>query len=102
MEGTLEQLLAGALRALNEAGCSLIGGHTCEGAEVALGFSVNGVIRGGAVSLMGKGGAMTGDALVLTKPVSIRGSGLLSLLPVVLIWPQTTDCSRVDLVEIAV
>ena len=70
VEGTLEQLLAGALKALKEAGCSLIGGHTCEGAELALGLSVNGVVRGGTGSLLNKGGGKAGDALVLTKAVS--------------------------------
>ncbi|CAN0277846.1 unnamed protein product, partial [Ectocarpus sp. 4 AP-2014] len=69
VEGTLEQLLAGALKTLKEAGCSLVGGHTCEGAELALGLSVNGVARGGAGSLLTKGGAAPGDALVLTKAV---------------------------------
>lgn len=71
MEGTLEQLLAGALKTLKEAGCALVGGHTCEGAEVALGLSVNGVARGGAGSLLGKGGSAPGDALVLTKAVRV-------------------------------
>ncbi|CAM9622724.1 unnamed protein product, partial [Ectocarpus fasciculatus] len=69
VEGTLEQLLAGALKTLREAGCLLVGGHTCEGAELALGLSVNGVARGGAGSLLAKGGAAPGDALVLTKAV---------------------------------
>ncbi|CAM9861525.1 unnamed protein product, partial [Hapterophycus canaliculatus] len=69
VEGTLEQLLAGALKTLKEAGCALVGGHTCEGADLALGLSVNGVARGGASSLLGKGGAAVGDALVLTKAV---------------------------------
>lgn len=71
MEGTLEQLLAGALRTLREAECLLVGGHTCEGAEIALGLSVNGVARGGIRSLLGKGGAEAGDALVLTKAVGL-------------------------------
>ena len=62
--------MAGALRTLKEAGCSLIGGHTCEGAELALGLSVNGVALGGAASLLNKGGAAVGEALVLTKAVS--------------------------------
>ena len=37
VEGTLHQMLAGALRTLRAAGCALIGGHTCEGAELSLG-----------------------------------------------------------------
>lgn len=71
VEGTLEQLLAGALKTLKAAGCSLVGGHTCEGAELALGFSVNGVASGGVESLLRKGGASAGDALVLTKAVRL-------------------------------
>ena len=48
----------------------MIGGHTCEGAELAIGLSVNGVALGGAASLLNKGGAAVGEALVLTKAVS--------------------------------
>ncbi len=32
--------MAGALSVLSAAGCDLVGGHTCEGANLALGFSV--------------------------------------------------------------
>lgn len=76
VEGTLEQLLAGALKTLKEARCQLVGGHTCEGAEVALGLSVNGVVRGGYGTLLGKGGAVAGDALVLTKAVCVGSCGV--------------------------
>ena len=37
MEGDLYQMMAGASTALREAGCALVGGHSCEGAELALG-----------------------------------------------------------------
>ena len=37
MEEELFQMLAGALPVLNEAGCALVGGHTCEGQEASLG-----------------------------------------------------------------
>lgn len=37
MEEDLLQLMAGALRVLRPAGCALVGGHSSEGAELALG-----------------------------------------------------------------
>ena len=37
IEGTLYQMMAGALKILTAAGCVLVGGHTCEGDEAALG-----------------------------------------------------------------
>ena len=36
-EGDLNHMMAGAMEALSEAGCLLVGGHTSEGAELALG-----------------------------------------------------------------
>ena len=35
MEETLFQMMAGACEVLAESGCSLVGGHTCEGSEQA-------------------------------------------------------------------
>ena len=37
VEETLYQMLAGALGTLQAAGCTLVGGHSCEGAELSLG-----------------------------------------------------------------
>lgn len=37
MEEELFQMLAGAFPVLQEAGCALVGGHTCEGQEASLG-----------------------------------------------------------------
>ncbi len=39
-EEDLFQVMAGALSVLSAAGCALVGGHTCEGADLALGVSV--------------------------------------------------------------
>ena len=39
-EADLHQMMAGAVHALSEAGCSLVGGHTCEGAEMSLGVHI--------------------------------------------------------------
>ena len=71
-EDTLSQMMAGAMEVLDDAGAALVGGHTSEGAELSLGFSVNGLIDQDRV--MRKGGLMPGDVLLLTKPV---GTGTL-------------------------
>jgi selenide,water dikinase len=44
VEDTLFQMMAGAVSVLNDAGCALVGGHTGEGSELALGFAINGLI----------------------------------------------------------
>jgi selenide, water dikinase len=64
--------MAGANEMLRAAGCALVGGHTSEGAELALGFSVNGLVA--RERFLRKGGLMPGDALILTKPL---GTGTL-------------------------
>lgn len=73
-EELLVQMLGGALQTLGEADCALVGGHTAEGRELALGFSVNGWVDESLKALMTKGGLQPGDLLVLTKPV---GTGVL-------------------------
>ena len=72
VEDTLAQLLAGAVEVLNEAGAALVGGHTAEGAELALGLSLTGLADADAV--LRKGGLRPGDRLVLTKGI---GTGTL-------------------------
>ena len=37
VEADLHHIMAGAVEALSEADCRLVGGHTCEGNEMALG-----------------------------------------------------------------
>jgi selenide,water dikinase len=44
VEETLFQMMSGAVEVLNEAGCALVGGHSGEGSELALGFAINGLI----------------------------------------------------------
>ena len=72
MEEDLFQMLSGARRVLDAAGCALIGGHSGEGPEAALGFSVNGLVD--PARALRKGGLRPGDKLVLTKPL---GTGVI-------------------------
>lgn len=72
MEEDLFQMLAGARRVLDAAGAALIGGHSGEGPEAALGFSVNGLVE--PAHALRKGGLKPGDRLVLTKKL---GTGVI-------------------------
>ena len=63
----LRQMLAGALNVFSAEGAALVGGHTSEGAELSLGFSVTGLIDRDAALL--KRGMRAGDVLILTKAV---------------------------------
>ena len=74
VEDTLLQMMSGAVEVLNEAGCALVGGHTGEGRELALGFAVNGLIDETLDGVMRKGGMRAGEVLILTKPI---GTGTL-------------------------
>jgi selenide,water dikinase len=74
IEDMLTQMMGGAMQVLNAAGCALVGGHTGEGAELALGFAINGLIDAQMHGLLRKGGLQPGDVLLLTKPI---GTGTL-------------------------
>jgi len=71
-EETLFQLMAGARACFDREGVLLAGGHSAEGAEIALGFAVSGEIAPDRV--LRKGGLRAGDAFVLSKPL---GTGIL-------------------------
>jgi len=72
-QACLAQMMTGAVEVLNAAGCTLVGGHTGEGQELALGFAINGLIdvdaQGQPRALLRKAGLQAGDVLVLTKPL---------------------------------
>ena len=72
MHDDLVQLLCGAGEVLSATDVALVGGHTGEGAELAIGFAINGYVTPEA--LVRKRGAAPGDALVLTRAL---GSGVL-------------------------
>ena len=74
VEDVLFQMMTGALEVLNEANCALVGGHTGEGKELALGFAVNGLIDDDPAKILRKNGMQPGDVLILTKPI---GTGTL-------------------------
>ncbi len=72
VEQDLFHMLRGGLDVLEPAGAVLVGGHSAEGAELALGFAVTG--RAPSGTLLRKGGLRTGDRLILTKPL---GTGII-------------------------
>ena len=72
MEEDLTQLMAGALAVLDRDGVALVGGHTSEGAELAMGLSVTGTAP--PERLVRKSGMRPGDRIVLTRPI---GTGVI-------------------------
>ena len=72
VEDTLRQMMTGATEVLRKAGAALVGGHTGEGAELALGFAVSGLID--RERILRKGGMRPGDRLIVTKAL---GTGTL-------------------------
>src|ERR1700747_615279 len=72
VEHDLYHMLRGGLDVLEAAGAVLVGGHSAEGAELALGCAVPGRPRPGR--LLRKSGLRPGDRLILTKPL---GTGVI-------------------------
>ncbi len=72
LEETLYQLLSGIIKVLNKSQISLIGGHTIESSELALGLSCNGFIS--SDSSLKKSGMSSENKLILTKGI---GTGTL-------------------------
>jgi len=71
-ERDLLQLMSGALKVLNQNNCELTGGHTSEGAELSIGFSVNGLAA--ETELLKKSSVEVDQVLILTQPL---GTGTL-------------------------
>ena len=69
----LEQILQGGLSKMQEAGCSVIGGHSIDDEEIKFGYAVTGVVDPKRV--LANRGARVGDRLVLTKQL---GTGIIS------------------------
>lgn len=67
---TLTEITAGAAEVFGPAGADVVGGHTSQGAELTIGFTVTGT----SARALTKGGARPGDGVILTKPL---GSGTI-------------------------
>jgi selenide,water dikinase len=69
----LEEIIRGGLSKMNEAKCSVIGGHSIRNEDMLFGYAVTGVINPHRV--WRNVGARTGDILVFTKPL---GTGVIT------------------------
>ncbi len=69
----LERILQGGLSKMQEAGCSVIGGHSIGDDEIKFGYAVTGLIDPARV--WANAGAREGDRLILTKRL---GTGVIS------------------------
>ncbi len=69
----LEQILAGVLSKMMEAGCAVIGGHSVRDPEIKFGYAVTGTIHPDRV--WKNATAHEGDRLILTKAL---GTGVIS------------------------
>ncbi|MBA7474394.1 Selenide, water dikinase [subsurface metagenome] len=69
----LTQVLSGALAKLNEAGVTLVGGHSVKNNELKYGLCVTGIVH--PQKVVTKSEAKVGDKLILTKPL---GTGIMT------------------------
>jgi selenide,water dikinase len=69
----LQQILAGGLSKMIEAGCTVIGGHSIRDEETKFGYSVTGLVH--PKKVLANRGAKPGDVLILTKAL---GTGVIS------------------------
>ena len=72
-QATLQAILQGGLDKLQEAGCTLVGGHSVRDPELKFGYAVTGTIH--PARILANAGAQAGDALVLTKAL---GTGVIT------------------------
>lgn len=70
----LAQAMTAVVEALEEAGCTLVGGHTAEASELAIGLVVNARQSAADFEAESRAGVRAGDAVILTQAL---GTGLL-------------------------
>ena len=68
----MTKILSGALEKLNQAGVTLVGGHSVRDNELKFGMCITGTVH--PQKVITKSSAMAGDRLILTKPL---GTGIL-------------------------
>lgn len=68
---TLQEIMTAASDVFRSEGAEIVGGHSTQGAELTIGFTVTGLKKDRPLTL---NGARVGDSLILTRPV---GSGTL-------------------------
>jgi selenide,water dikinase len=69
----LEEVIAGGASVMEEAGCTIVGGHSIDDPEPKYGFAVTGTVE--PDRLVTNAGSQPGDLLVLTKPL---GTGIIA------------------------
>lgn len=69
----LEQILRGGLSKMDEARCTIVGGHSVRDDDLKFGYAVTGVID--PRKIWRNVGALPGDVLILTKPL---GTGVIA------------------------
>ena len=69
----LEEIIRGGLAKMNEAKCSVIGGHSIRNEDMLFGYAVTGIVNPQRV--WRNVGARAGDALLFTKPL---GTGVIT------------------------
>jgi selenide, water dikinase len=93
----LEQILRGGLAKMDEAGCTVIGGHSIRDDDMKFGYAVTGLIN--PEHIWRNVGAQPGDALLLTKPL---GAGVISTglkqgrIPEAAVSAATASMSRLN------
>jgi selenide,water dikinase len=69
----LEQIIRGGLFKMNEAECSVIGGHSIRTEDMLFGYAVTGIVH--PQKIWRNVGARPGDVLIFTKPI---GTGVIT------------------------
>ena len=69
----LQEIMRGGLSKMNEANCTVVGGHSVRDAEMKFGYAVTGTIQPGRFYT--NAASRPGDMLVLTKPI---GTGVIT------------------------